>query len=334
MKKTWKYRAGALFLCLCLGTAPVLTGCGKEKTGERETGQETALGADKTLLKVEKEKMTVKEGMIYWMMLQERYEGKFGKQVWDLKIEDGKTLKEEAVDQLLEEMVQVHILCDKAASEEITVDSEDELSLKSAVENYYASMDSRIKDSYQMTYEDVYQVYYQCLLAETVFEISTNNVSTTIQDEEARRCRVLSLYLPSSSPDGGDEVYEQMKKLRKEAAAIEDVEELKLFVQGNTKDRLPEQTLGEDSKGLDAAFQEAALSLKSGELSSIITGADGYYLIYCINETDDEATHSRKTEIILEKQREAFLSVYQQWKEEYEVKEYDDVVREFIAELS
>lgn len=67
--------------------------------------------------------------------------------------------------------------------------------------------------------------------------------------------------------------------------------------------RQSEVTIGMDTKLLDKEAVDAAFSLKKGKMSNVIGGKNGYYIIYCENDNDEDATYAMKMRLLLKNAR-------------------------------
>ena len=70
--------------------------------------------------------------------------------------------------------------------------------------------------------------------------------------------------------------------------------------------------------------------MQTGEISEVIEGEQGYYILYCVNQEDEEATRQRKEEIIQERQTAMFMDKYSQWMQGKKV----DINQSFWNEFS
>lgn len=66
-------------------------------------------------------------------------------------------------------------------------------------------------------------------------------------------------------------------------------------------------------------FENAAFAMKTGELSQIIQAPEGYYIIYCVSDYEQELTAKKKEEIIAAKQKEIFEAQYKEWSGECDI---------------
>ncbi|MBR1757892.1 MAG: hypothetical protein IJ744_04085 [Lachnospiraceae bacterium] len=307
-----------------------ITGRSSEEKKEDTTGESANYASDSAILSVGKERISQSEAVIYWLMLKDRYETGFGPSVWDLQTGEGRTFREDATMQMLEEIVQVHVMCMQAEDLGITVDEESEKELQASVTDYLANLSAEEKARYSLDDEEVYKVYHDCLLAETVFETVTGNVSISVPDSQIRQCRVLAMTYPTGEADPNG----KLRKLLAAAKEITDEEERKLYFTGNSLDEQVEYVVGADSMEVDETLVLEALKLKTGEFSEIFTTAEGTTFLYCVNESDEEAIRLKKQQMILDSQREAFAEQYAAWRDDVSVKMYEDEIEAFLEKIA
>ena len=58
--------------------------------------------------------------------------------------------------------------------------------------------------------------------------------------------------------------------------------------------------------------------MKKGSISEVLEGTaddgtQGYYIVYCVNDNNEDATYNRKEEIIAENQMDMFKTKYSEW---------------------
>ncbi len=319
-------------LCLMLLIFALLSGCGG-KRGDSAPSDEGEPSNARVILRVNKEDVTESEGRLYFQMLQDRYEGLFGDEVWSLHLPDD-TLWDTAMNELLEEIIQVRILCQRAEKETIVVDQVDLMACLEDAETYYAQLSEETKNRYHISQADVEKVYADWLLAETVYSLLTSDTVPEIPDEDARVCRVYALFYADRNPSGADIGMAQISKMREEVEKLPDAASVRDYMQENTQASEVEFTVGEEEPTLDPAFVKAAREMISGQLSQIVFGADGYYLLYCVADQDEDATAREKSRLVQKAQREFFLSQYEEWERDAKVEEKKDALEDFLRKLA
>lgn len=323
-KRLWAVLLALILACM------TAAGCrNAEDMGENQEETEE-FARDDAILKVGDRRVSQNEAAIFWLMLKNRYEAAYGPDVWTIETGEGRTFLEDAYEQLLEEMEQVYILCAQAEEQGITADPESEKELQTSVSEYLAGLSEEETNRYGLTQERVYQVYHDCLVAQTVFEQVTAGVSVSIPDAQIRQARVLAMTFPTgeASPKA------KLSKLLEAAKKLTGEEEIRSYFVGNSLDEEVEYVIGADTQGVDDTLVTQALLLKTGEYSEIFETEKGMTFLYCVNASDEEAIRAKKTEMILARQREAFAQQYEKWLEKTSVKRYQHEIDAFLEKLS
>ena len=64
---------------------------------------------------------------------------------------------------------------------------------------------------------------------------------------------------------------------------------------------------------MDQAFETAAFSLETNEISGIVESGSGYHIIKCLSTFDREETDANKLEIVEQRRKEAFGQEYDEF---------------------
>ncbi|MBR1740634.1 MAG: peptidylprolyl isomerase, partial [Lachnospiraceae bacterium] len=165
------------------------------------------------------------------------------------------------------------------------------------------------------------------LLANKMFYIATDDADVDVSDEEARQAQIQYIFLGTgrTGDDGAEIVLSKKEKKAVEKRAN------KLLAEARKTDHFSElaekksdaaQTeiiMGGNETSLPGEVVSAAMGLKTGELSTLIETSNGYYILYCANEKDADATYEKKEEIIAARQERMFKEKYSRWLGENEI---------------
>ena len=324
------HRVTALMLAVLMALIVLgAAGCrNSEAMGEPESETEE-FAKDDAILKVGDDRVAQAEAVIFWLMLKSRYEAAYGADVWTIETGENRTFREDAYEQLLGEIVQVHVLCQQAEKLGIAADAESEKELKASVKEYLAGLSAEDISHYGLTEDNVYKVYHDCLVAQTVFEQVTADVPVSIPDSQIRQCRVLAMTYPTgeASPSG------KLKKHLQALAKLTGEDAIRQYFISNSLDEQVEYVLGADTQGVDDVLVTEALKLKTGEYSDLFETGEGMTFLYCVNESDADAIREYKTKLILERQRADFAERYEGWLREIDVKRHDREIQAFLEKL-
>ena len=60
---------------------------------------------------------------------------------------------------------------------------------------------------------------------------------------------------------------------------------------------------------LQDTLPSIGLKMKTGQMSRVIEAENGYYVLYCVSDFDEEATRQKKEEMIEEEQEDVFSEI-------------------------
>lgn len=285
----------------------------------------STLTSDSVVMTIGDIPVTYEEVLFYIFQLKGQYEPSLGEEVWEYEYLEGKTFGDYAKEEIIRHLTELNVINQQARSQGIDL-SEDEIEeIKELVADYMENVDQESAEKYGITSELVEKVYGDNLLANKMFDITTGEVDTSIPDEEARQVTIdyLVVLTKGTTKDGikvdfsekeKKEALARAKELRKEAKSAEN---FYLFAEANSDVQTVRVTYGEDNK--PDGFGEKGFEMETGKLSGVITGKDGYYIIYSESDFNEEATMQKKEDMISERQSQVFEKAYTEWSKNYEV---------------
>lgn len=275
-------------------------------------------------------KVYYNEAMVYLKSVQENYETEYGKNIWDADILGngetfGKMIKDEVVDQITE----IKVICAEAKKQGISLSEEELADANAYAKEHFEGLAPKDISRYLITEELLRKVYADNLLAEKAFETLTINVDTNVSDMEAKQITVQQLLIYGCDFDAsgnqhelsGEEkaaAYEKVRNLWEQAKTTDDFYAL---AEANSESDTIEYTFGrgQGPKEFSPSFEQAAFTLKTGQVSDIITTDYGWHIIYCKSDNNEDATIQRKEEIIDQRRSELFAKLYGEWTTNYDV---------------
>lgn len=270
------------------------------------------------------------EAMVYLKSAQENYESEYGKNIWDVDIlGDGKTFGSLIKGEVMQEITELKIIRSKAAELDITLTEEELADAKNYAKEHYAGLTSKDIDQYLITEELLQQVYEDNLLADKVFEMKTINVDANVTDLDAKQVTVwdILIYGTDFDEEGNkvaltaqekDTAYDKARSLLDQARTTKDFYAL---AEANSEADQIEYTFGRGGGPTDfsVAFEQAAFTLKTGEVSDIISTDYGWHILYCVSDFNVDATTQVKEKIIEKRRDEMFAKLYAEWSAEYDI---------------
>ena len=306
MKKRYLGILAGLILCLCV------TACGKNS--EKTEGKDTI--KDAVLMAVGDETVSGQEAMVYLYLLRQQYEVGMGEGVWSYSLGEEMTIEDYAKEAVISNLTQLKVICQQAVSEGITLDEGEAYEAQRAARRLLENATEEDKERFRLEEAVIAKAYEDNVLAAKFFDAATAEVNTNISNEDARQITVQYVYVSTEGMIEAqkEEKKEKAKKLLKEAKKATS---FLSFAASNSDSEETQITFGNADMPED--FGQAAMELKTGELSSVIEGEKGYYILYCITDYNEDATLAKKEAMIEEERDRLFREKYAEWTEDYKV---------------
>ena len=263
----------------------------------------------------------------YCYLLRKQYDASFGGELWDYSLGENLTIGEEAKEEILNMVTQLRVIEAQAKVEkiELTADERDE-AVRQA-EKILNSATAEEKKEFGLTEQTLIEIFESNYLANKMFYIATDDADTEVSDEEARQAQIQYIFLRTGGTDAdGKEITldkdekkaaeKRANKILKEARKTERFSDL---AQKYSADTRTELIMGGNETSIAEEAVASAMALHTGEVSMLVEASDGYYILYCVNEKDADATYQKKEEIIAERQERMFKKKYANWLGENEI---------------
>ena len=227
-----------------------------------------------------------------------RYEQIYTSQIWDIAVvEDGTTFQEYLLEQIKQFMVDLKRIGAMAQEYGITLDNGEMEQLRRLAQDYYSQLTEADKAYTGAGSDDVLNLYQEYYLACKTVDVLTKNADLEISDNEAKVVEVSQIVL-----DNEFNAREVWQAVRCEGADFDAI------ARANSTE---EQIRREIVRGeLSAGMEEAVFAMNQGEISEIMEDNGRFYLFYCHNPYDQEATLARKEEMMLLRKDSVFHEYY------------------------
>lgn len=282
------------------------------------------------LLSIDDQDVSYSELVLYLKYIQAYYENIFGTTIWDYNL-GNKTIGELAKQDILDTIIERKIAKKQWYDLEVIVTEEDESNIIEESTEYMKNITEDDIKYYGITNEVVYQFFFDNFMAERVYDATTMDVDINVADEEARQITIQYLLVASKKTDNnGNKIpiteeekqsaYARTQELLIEASNVEDFES---FAKSNTESAEIERTFGKGE--VEQVVEEAAFALKTDEISNIIESTEGYLILYCVDDYNEDATLAKKEAIIDERQREKFRQLFKDWEKKVKVEVNEEI---------
>lgn len=291
-----------------------LVGCGDKEN--KKVVLTTGLEKDE-VFRIEDVSCRVPEIMVYLTNTQNQYEQVYGDEIWETSV-DGVTLEENVKDIVLAKIARIKTLNLMAKENDVTLNDAEMNKVKVAADEYYDSLNETEIKLLDIDKDLITKLYKECALADKVCEYILQDINPEVSDDEARIVTVEHIYMKTYTLNGSGEKVPYTDTMKQKVYdEMSDVLELAQSGEQSFKSLMEEYSEAEINtisfgKGeVDKAFEETAFNMETNELSGIVEGEDGYYIIKCINTFDKEETDANKLKIMEERREEAFYEEYE-----------------------
>ena len=253
--------------------------------------------------------ITVKQFKSTLALYKESLESMYGSTIWETEVEDGVKYKDKFKDIMLDQMIDIEAVCEQARKDKLVPTAEEvDKSFDELKKNIDADKDYK-KKLEDMGIDDTYlkSQQEQDLIIQKYKENFDKNLK--ISDEEMKTYYdehkddyykdevKASHILISTVDDNGKELSEAKKKeakkkaeeVLKKAKSGEEFSELAKEYSDDKGSAANGGDLGYFTKGqMVQPFEEAAFSLKSGEISGLVESEYGYHIIKVYDKIDEQ----------------------------------------------
>lgn len=284
-----------------------LFGCGESEN--TETGKEV-------VFRYNGQDICIDEVYVYAQTLKEKYESKYGKDVWSQNIVTDDGLEMDAEDaarrETISKIVKTKTLITRSDEYGISLtDSELRKQDQDAEKFYELLTDEQIAEA-QLDEDTVKRVLRESALADKIYAYVMKQSSTEISDEQARMSTFYDMFFECYSEDdfGNITLYPQSKidaqKKKADAAYAAIAEEsdnpdLNISFLGSAKELKYAGTHTMSRDEIVSTYGQDALdilySLSDGQISTVVQTEYGYHIFQMISITDEEATAENKQKL-------------------------------------
>ncbi len=303
-KKIKRAVISGLAICLLL----TLLGCGREDgAGNQDQGNVTQIVlttgfAKDEVFRIGKSSCYVNEFMVYLTNIQNRYEEVYGSQIWSVSSNDV-SMESRVKDTVAARIAQVKTMNLLAEEYQVTLTEDEEEQVIYAAKEYFDSLTEAESLAMGVTEEQIAQMYREYLITHKVYIYIIRDINPEISDDEARNVTVNWIFLRSPEEDT------EKKALASDIInRLNQGEDFYTLASAYSDDSVITHTFGKGA--IDAEVEECAFNLSVNEVSEVVKGEEGYYVLQCMNTLDRQETDANKEKIVTQRKKEAFNQVY------------------------
>jgi len=298
-------------------------------------GCSSKINANEVVAKVNGNDITVKQFQSTLALYKQSLESMYGSTIWDTEVEEGVKYKDKFKDIMLDQMIDIEAVCEQARKEKLVPTKEE---VDKAFNDLKKNIDADKEYKNQLKEMGIDDTYLrnqqeQDLTIQKYKENFDKNVKIT--DEEMKKYYEehkkdyykdevkASHILISTVDDNGKPLSEAKKKeakkkaeeVLKKAKSGEEFSELAKEYSDDPRSAANGGDLGYFTKGqMVQPFEEAAFSLKPGEISGLVESEYGYHIIKVYDKIDkqlsfDEVKDQIKKTLIEDKYMENIESI-------------------------
>lgn len=325
MKKMWRHKRWgsvmALFCCLCL----FLAACGEGEPAEETTSKAEraasvnngTLNEDSAAVSVGKTTVPYKEYKAYYYFMESQYADILSKDIWAYKgaLDGGKTIRQEAVEDVLRLIIQVKVITKAAAVQGVKLAADEKEEADYNAKKFCEGLSDQIKQANNITQPLLIQIFEENKLAEKMYRVIIGKVDVNVTAEQARAAKVQLLFLKT---EGQDKAKVKQKAEELHQKAVSGPGSFYKLAKENTQGSQVETIIGQmDTRKTLAG---TVLGMKKYQVSGVVEEKDGYYIAYCLCPPGKKINEEYRNQVVAERQVQGFQKAYKEWSEQYEVK--------------
>ena len=303
--------AAALVACMALGMA----GCGSEPLDGSQVvatvgEKEVTLGEANFLLRYQQ------------VQTESYYESMLGEGIYEMDLYgNGTTFGESFKSDVMDQMQDYYVLEAKAADYGIALTEEETAAITEAAKAFLEDNDKDAKEQMTADQATVERILTLMTIHSKMTAAVKAEANVTVTDEEAAQRGFGYVSMSKTNDDGEALTEEELQECKDQLAAV-----AKSVTSGNTIDAAAvEQSLtaysGSYGEGTESSYDEALIAalkeIKEGEVTDVIETDTTLYVAQVTADLDEDATASRKENLISTAETEYFNSKLETWAAEY-----------------
>lgn len=254
------------------------------------------------------EEFTKGEVMVFVAEEKNKYESRFGHDMWTLKSGSGDAyFKDYVVNNVklfIEKLMKLKLVSEDL---NIIISNSDELKLKDAKDEYISMLSNGDIEYLECTYDDLYNAFRDYHLARLVIDNLSKNATDELSISEAKVIKLQYIVMEDKK------VAEETRELLNAKGAS-----FAYYARTRSKETEVEMIIKRGDE-MSTRFPEV-FYLSNGQISDILQSLNKYYIFKCVNDYMVEETEDRRLEILKAMKNDEFNINYAKYDEMYELK--------------
>lgn len=254
------------------------------------------------------EEFSFGEAMVFVVEEKNKYESRFGNEVWNLKSGNNKLyFKDYVLDNVkkfVEKLMEFKLISE---AENLTINDSDMEKLENAANKYYKELTTEDFSYMHASFNDVKKAFVDYHNARLVIDVLSREATEELSISEAKVIKVQYIVF-----DEEKKAKEVKEKLKARGA------QFSYFAKTRSLDTEIEMIIKRGDE-LSTLFPEL-FYLSRGEESEILSSYGKFYIFKCIDDYMVEETEDRRIEILKAMKNNEFKEKYEKYGDEYQVK--------------
>ncbi len=306
---------------LCVSMALGLTGCGSKPLDGTQIAatvgeKEVTLGEANFLLRYQQSQV------------ESYYESMLGNGIYEMDLYgDGTTFGEGLKRDIMTQMQEYYILEEKAADYNVTITEAEKTAITEAAAAFIAANSDETLAQMNAEQANVEKILTFMTLRTKMVAAIYAEADVNVTDEEAAQRGFSYITVNKGTGENAlsdEEIKENKDKLAAVAASVSGGNTMEGAAVGQGLTAYT-GSYGKGTTSFDEAVIEALDALEEGEVSEVIETESTLYLVQVTADLDEEATASRKENLIATAQTEYYDGLMETWTEEAPLKVVDEV---------
>ena len=269
----------------------IMTGCKGKKV---EVAWETKLN-DTTLLKIERETVSLSEAKLVFINYRNLYIKALGDEIVGEAESDG-DFEKYIRSTVLSELAKMKTMVILAGEKNIELTDEERMAAEKAADVYYGGLSDEEKDYISLSKDGIARLYEDYALAAKLYTMLSGGVNAEVSDDDAR-VMVVQQIVVSTQADAN-------KVTEKLDAGMDFTDVANSLSEVSSREyRLYRQNMSD-------VVYTALTTLDDDAISTCIKENDKFYFYHVISKIDRELTEENKLVIVRERAKAAFDDVY------------------------